>query len=94
MARSPVAGLYDMPVDRESAFEVLAARTRQRTDPADPHTGPVPEKRRERDEPAPRRSNRQSYTEAVIKSMARSAASSLGRALVRGILGGLSRGLR
>ena len=43
--------------------------------------------------PAPRRSNRQTVTEAAIKSVTRSVASSLGRALVRGILGSLRKGL-
>ncbi|MBI4045312.1 MAG: DUF853 family protein, partial [Devosia nanyangense] len=30
MANSPVAGLYDTAIDRESAFEVLAAKTKQK----------------------------------------------------------------
>ena len=42
--------------------------------------------------PAPRRSNRQSVTEAAIKSVVRSVGSSVGRAIVRGILGSLKKG--
>jgi len=41
---------------------------------------------------APRRSNRQSVTEAAIKSVVRSVGTSIGRALVRGILGSLKKG--
>ncbi|HEV7276096.1 MAG TPA: helicase HerA-like domain-containing protein [Devosiaceae bacterium] len=87
---SPVAGLYDKVVDRESAFEVLAAKVARRqqdelerqSDAASP----------ERERPAPRRSTRQTPVEAAITSFTRSVASRLGTALVRGILGGLTRG--
>ncbi|MCO6389540.1 DUF853 family protein [Aliihoeflea aestuarii] len=47
---------------------------------------------RERRQPAPRASNRQSVAEAAMKSVVRSVGSSVGRALVRGILGSLKGG--
>ena len=100
IAASPVAGVYDAAIDRQSAFEVLSGKARQRQ--ADE------ERQRQQDErqKAPRdtyaegyrepraapRSTRQSPAEAAIKSFVRSVASSLGGALVRGILGGLKRG--
>ena len=94
---SPVWGLYDENVDRESAFEVLKKRAEKRQEAEET------ERLREDEEKirrrgsrargrAPRRSNRQSVGEAAMKSIARSMASSLGRALIRGILGSIKRG--
>jgi len=89
---SPVAGLYDDSVDRESAFEILGARAEKRAEAEEE------ERRREDEEKVRRRGSRsrgrsrQSVGEAAMKSVARSVASSLGRALVRGILGSLKRG--
>ena len=98
IANSPVAGLYDAPVDRDSAFEVLGEKARRRQE-AEAHERRLDEaekaareaeKAARRD--APRRSTRQTPTEAAITSFTRSVASRLGTALVRGILGGLTRG--
>ncbi len=101
IANSPVGGLYDTVIDRESAFEVLERRTRdrqldderaqyeaQRQAEADRLA-----KERERAEraAAPRRSTRQTPVEAATNSFARTIATTLGRELVRGILGGLSK---
>ncbi len=97
---SPVAGLYDTVIDRESAYETLTKRTAEKQD-ADAASARAEEyrkaaeeaaKEKERSEPAPRRSTRAGPLEAAITSMARSAATTLGRALVRGILGSLTRG--
>jgi DNA helicase HerA-like ATPase len=84
IATSPVAGIYDRTIDRESAFEVLTARARQKQE-ASAGQG---EAARTAPRQAPR-SNRESVAEAAVKSLARSMASSLGRSLVRGILGSL-----
>jgi len=95
LAASPVGALYDVAVDRESAFEILAARGAQQA--AEEERGGDPEawERAERSSGtrarAPR-SNRQSVGEAAVKSLARSVATQLGHALVRGILGSLKRG--
>ncbi|ODT32094.1 MAG: ATP-binding protein [Kaistia sp. SCN 65-12] len=103
---SPVAGQYDQAIDRESAFEMLqkkATAAQEAEASAEPQSGgsrwtipgfggddePQPSGKRGA---APRRSNRQSVTEAAVKSVVRSVGSSLGRALVRGILGSLSKG--
>ncbi|HHS81923.1 MAG TPA: DUF853 domain-containing protein [Devosia sp.] len=83
MRKSPVLGLYDDIIDRESAFEVLRERAQR--------------KMKEEEEARPpkrsnRRSSRQSVTETAVKQLARTVARSLGNSLVRGILGSLRRG--
>jgi DNA helicase HerA-like ATPase len=91
IAASPVAGIYDKTVDRESAFEVLAAKAarRQQEEPAADRADAITAGSAR----APRRrSTRQTPVEAAITSFSRSVASRLGTALVRGILGGLTRG--
>ena len=98
IATSPVAGQYDTPIDRESAFEVLDKRIKAREADAaaerDAREQAKADAARAREEraAAPRRSTRAGPVEAAITSMARSAANQLGRALVRGILGSLTRG--
>ncbi len=97
MANSPVAGLYDTVVDRDSAFEVLAKKAKQKQEDEE-HQRIIDERdklerRYQDDRPAaPRRSTRQSAGEAAMNSLARTIANRLGSALVRGILGGLKRG--
>jgi len=102
IANSPVAGLYDTPVDRESAFEVLAAKTKQKQDEearqkeleAQLKQARADEALRNKANPAPRprTSTRQTPTEAAMNSFARAAATALGAAVVRGILGSIKRG--
>ncbi|MDB5537997.1 MAG: hypothetical protein JWQ65_2872 [Devosia sp.] len=102
MANSPVAGLYDTVVDRDSAFEVLARKTRdkqlaeekQRQDDELAKEAKTQRAERTYDDrpPARRASTRQSPAEAAMNSLARTMANRLGSALVRGILGGLKRG--
>ncbi|HEY0646924.1 helicase HerA-like domain-containing protein [Phenylobacterium sp.] len=92
MGASPVRGLYDEVKDRESAYEMLAARAQQAaTEPAGAPARDAgwadaapPEPRR-----APRASNRQGMGEAFAKSMLRTIGSQVGRELIRGVLGGL-----
>lgn len=89
LARSPLAGRYDTPVDRESAHELLAARAAAAV-PAEAAAAPA-----RRDE-APSRRGRQPDTllEATAKSALRAMGSQLGRQLVRGVLGSLLGGRR
>lgn len=78
-SRSPIGSRYDHPVDRESAAERLAARTKTRAaPPADPA-------------PPSRGRARESVGEAMLKSAARSIGTQLGRQLLRGLLGSFSR---
>jgi uncharacterized protein len=84
IAASPVAGHYEKAVDRESAYELLKARTEQSLKTSNPvndlifgKTGP--------------RGGRQSQgmLEAMTKSAARSIGSELGRQVLRGVLGSI-----
>jgi DNA double-strand break repair helicase HerA and related ATPase len=98
MSRSPVAGHYDQPIDRESAAEILQRRAEQQAAPANQVANEVD---RTRYEPArrvgsgagsqPRSSTRQSPIEAMITSAARSIGTQIGRQLLRGVLGSLTR---
>jgi len=102
---SPVAGQYDKPVDRESAFEILQKRAQAKAAEAQPEeaqqtgggwTLPDFGGRSQRSNPSRRSSNgsssrRQTVTEAAIKSVVRSVGTTLGRELIRGVLGSLTR---
>jgi DNA helicase HerA-like ATPase len=97
---SPVAGLYDETLDRESAYEILAARAGKAADQAaakedgDSTGGWTLPGFGGDSKPAGRgRSGyqRETILEATMKSMARTVATQVGRALVRGILGSLKR---
>ncbi|MFP5464225.1 MAG: helicase HerA-like domain-containing protein [Gammaproteobacteria bacterium] len=89
MTRSPLAGRYDTPVDRESAHELLAARTSAAV--VAPAAAPEPRS----ETAAPRRGREpDSMLEATAKSALRAIGSQLGRQLVRGVLGSLLGGRR
>jgi hypothetical protein len=100
---SPVAGLYETAVDRESAFELLRARAGRRSEVEDRDAdrevdvGTVPQRGRDRhdDEPPRRRTGSgrpsDSMSEAILKSVVRSAGSQLGRSVVRSLMRGLFR---
>ncbi|MEG2311852.1 helicase HerA-like domain-containing protein, partial [Brevundimonas sp.] len=100
---SPVRGVYDTAINRESAEEVLKARKAQaqRLD-ADTKAAEDAEKTRAKAEkeaakaatatraPA-RRSTRETPTEALTKSVLRTVGTTLTRELLRGVLGGLKK---
>ncbi len=88
-ASSPVRGIYDAPMNRMSAYEMLQDRAGAAAKSQKPKARV--EEREERPRAAPRRSNRQSAGEAFTKSMLRTIGSQLGRELIRGVLGGLKR---
>ena len=99
---SPMGGVYDKPVDRRSAFEVLSARAKQAAEPE-----AAPEAEREfssarrygsgytRKEPEKKKPSRRSDSagEAFVKSFSRSFGTQIGGKLARGILGGFFKGL-
>jgi DNA helicase HerA-like ATPase len=87
IAQSPVLGLYDEVIDRDSAAEMLERKAAQRQTDIERAT------RIEETRVATRRTSngRQTVTEAAIKSFARTVARQLGNQLVRGVLGGLTR---
>ncbi len=95
MRRSPVGGLYDKTVDRESAFEMLRERAERR---AREHEAAAEREELERERSRKtrgsgrRRSSRSdTMGEAVMKSVLRSAGSQLGRTVVRNLIRGLFR---
>jgi hypothetical protein len=104
MAGSPVAGKYDQPLDRDSAFERLRARSETAArEAAELETRQAEEKREfERARrydgqgygtPKPRTTSSSSRSdsvgEAFAKSFARQLGTKSGQALVRGVLGSL-----
>ncbi|MBV8827643.1 MAG: DUF853 family protein, partial [Acidobacteriaceae bacterium] len=105
MATSLVAGVYDNPVDRESAYEILhkrapaarAAGSAQAQAPAgQPAAVPSPVSGILTEiggmlmgTVGPRGGRREGILEAMIKSGARSVGSQLGGQIVRGVLGGI-----
>ena len=87
--RSPFNGKYEISVDRKSAYEMLKERALKAQQQA------VEEKKQKTAAPKKRASNRQTWSEAMIKSAARSIGTSLGREggkFLRGILGSFLRG--
>ncbi len=97
MSGSPVGGVYDTAVDRESAYEILKKRGAElETANAKKDAEEAAAKDRAAREKAeararPRTSNRQSTTEAFVKSVVRQVGTVLGRELIRGILGSFKR---
>ena len=103
--RSPVGGLYDTAVNRESAYEILSVRAEQAaaTAAADAAArqaekeGAAEARAAQREQKAskPRAGNRQGYVEAAAKSAVRSISSQVGRTLgqrlLRGLLGSLTK---
>ena len=85
-SRSPVGSRYDETLDRESAAEVLQKRAEQAARDAEKANAESQEETAKK-KSAPRRSTRQSPTEAAIKSFLRSMSTTLGREIMRGILG-------
>jgi uncharacterized protein len=86
-AASPMAGRYDIAIDRQSAYEQLRARAetlvqRETSPRAAPSSSPG---RSARKPPA-------SFAETLANSAARSIGGKLGREIVRGVLGSLFRG--
>jgi hypothetical protein len=97
VAGSPLQARYGQPLDRDSAYERLAARM---TPPAAPPPAPRPAQEPEPRDDAPARSQRRAQPEpaddgvlesvlksSAFRSFARSAASALGREVTRGMFG-------
>jgi DNA helicase HerA-like ATPase len=100
VAASPLQARYGTPLDRDSAYERLAARMTPPEPAPAPRRSPAAERDRERaDDPAPRARRRtqpepaddgvlgQVLKSSAFRSFARSAASALGREVTRGIFG-------
>ncbi len=83
IAASPLAGRYDKPIDRESAYEMLLAR---KLPPVDEGAAPVPGEPSLADRAGELLGG---VAGQAIKSAVRQAANQLGRELVRGLMGSL-----
>jgi DNA helicase HerA-like ATPase len=103
MADSPVAGTYDTPKDRESAYERLKGRAEQSTTAATgkPPAGGAPAGGGWTDSLKDSlgglmtgTGRKDSLVEAMAKSAVRTIGSSVGREIVRGVLGSLLGGSR
>ena len=88
VAASPLAGRYDKPIDRESAYEMLMAR--QGEAPA----APAAAEKKEESFADQAGEFLQSAAGQAIKSAVRQAANQFGRQLVRGLMGSLLGGKR
>jgi DNA helicase HerA-like ATPase len=97
IGRSMLHGTYEQTVDRESAFEILAARAQEKG-----ATGAEV-----KDQPSanpltsilfgstgPRGGKREGLVESMAKSAVRTMGSTVGREIIRGVLGGLFGGSR
>lgn len=91
-------GHYDLPIDRESAFEVIRQRTEQRLlvaqawQEAQQERGTPPPPAPGLPTPAPRRTPgrpRDTVVDAFAKSTMRSIGNTIGRQIVRGLLGSI-----
>ena len=98
MRGSPVGAIYDKPVDRESAFELLKKRTEQEMNKDEEADNTREQESRSGggifdslfgSSGRKRSRGRQTAGEAFVKSMARSAGSQIGRKVMRGILGSI-----
>jgi DNA helicase HerA-like ATPase len=91
-SRSPIGIKYDSPVNRESAYEILSRRTRERSEAeseSKQSKGEQGEGRSKISEWIWGTSRRQGMVEAMAKQAARTVGSSIGRKILRGILGGI-----
>jgi DNA helicase HerA-like ATPase len=105
MQTSLVAGVYDKPVDRESAYETLKARAEQSAQAAAAQAQAAQQAKTAAQPSAAgglggvlgdllggrggRGGRRESAVEAMAKSAARSIGSQVGRSIIRGVLGSL-----
>jgi len=97
MGASPVKGLYDEAVDRESAYEMLQKKVEPEPEPEPAPRSPPPrgggwagDEASGQPAPRARASSRQTMTEAFASTLVRTVASQVGRELMRGLLGGLT----
>ena len=88
--RSPLSGIYEQAVDRESAYERLQQRATQSSTAASPAGGGGGGMLDSiKDSIFGKRGRGDSIADAAMKSVVRSASSTIGREIVRGMLGSL-----
>ncbi len=92
LARSPVAHKYDTPVNRESAYEILAQRAAESSavkETAKPEQDEASESKGVVSDLLWGSKRRQGLVETMAKQVARTVGNQLGRKILRGLLGGL-----
>jgi DNA helicase HerA-like ATPase len=92
LARSPVVHKYDTPVNRESAYEILAQRAAESSavkETAKPEQAEASESKGVVSDLLWGSKRRQGLVETMAKQAARTVGSQLGRKILRGLLGGL-----
>lgn len=94
MSGSPVSGLYDTAIDRESAYELLDARAAEALREAEfaAREAELEKLEQARNKETTRRSTRQTPMEAALSSFARTVARRAGDSFVRSVLGTLTKG--
>ncbi|TVP88045.1 MAG: DUF853 family protein [Thioalkalivibrio sp.] len=89
---SVLAGVYDEPLDRESAYEILKQQAEAALDEEQTATVRRQQKPPARAPAKPRGGRGDTVITATVKSTARSIGTQIGREVMRGLLGSLSRG--
>jgi hypothetical protein len=95
--RSPLGGKYDVPVNRESAHEILTQRAlnKQAAEPGAANAGPArPPERGILGDLLWGTKGRQGMVETLAKQTVRTVGSQIGRQILRGVLGGILGGSR
>jgi len=104
-ARSPLGSKYDLPVNRESAYEILGRRTLEK-EAAGGESKQTEEESKQADAEKPSEGQgkvsewlwgtkrRQGMVETMAKQAARTVGSQIGRQILRGVLGGILGGSR
>ncbi|MDP3813464.1 helicase HerA-like domain-containing protein [Pseudomonas sp.] len=92
--QSPLAGRYDKPIDRESAYELLTARAQQAASEKPEQGKPMVAGKAAADIGSVAGELLGGLAGQVVKSAMRQAANQIGRQLVRGLLGSLLGGKR
>ncbi|MEL7284405.1 MAG: helicase HerA-like domain-containing protein, partial [Pseudomonadota bacterium] len=97
MRDSPVAGLYDEAIDRESAYEILLKREEEAAEAAERRAKEEEriekelEKKKAKSKTTRRRSTRMTTTERAINTASRTIARDITKYVLRGIFGSRSR---
>jgi DNA helicase HerA-like ATPase len=94
IGRSPFRAVYDHPVDRESAYELLQKRQSEVMQRRQEQVRRETEDKQARRDERSGGTRRESTGQAFVKSVARAVGSSLGRQIIRGILGSIIGGRR
>lgn len=85
--RSPFGGKYDEAYDRNSAFEILKKRAKERA--IEEEKISKEQEKLKLKKKTSKKSGRMGYLESAIKSVVRTIGSTIGRQIVRGILGSI-----